>query len=176
MYSITQFDPNKPFAADEFRETPQEAIDFAIASSMGHQASICSDARNWADFRDGNLIRRREWDDFYTSEPSEEYEALRVVLDKYPVVKSAKGRLPYQVGSGRTTKRIVWHCMPPLFGDHEWVLASATDNHGSPETLLFESDAKGTWGREVSFGSRRVFDLEAALKEEGYTCSMESAT
>lgn len=172
MYSIRRYDPAKTFAPDEHRESPQEAVTLALSLSAEHAASVSSDARNWADFQGGNMIARREWEDFYDGEPSEEYKALQPVLDQYKVVKTAK-IVSVTDGSerGSTYKRVLYRCTPPLFRDHDYVLASATTNHGNPETMLFASDAAGTWGREVTFGSRRVFDPEAVLKEEGYTCS-----
>lgn len=169
MYSIRTFDPAKTFAADEQRESPQDAVELAIKLSAEHAASVSSDARNWADFQGGNMISRREWDDFYDGEPSEMYRALQPVLDQYKVVKTAK--LVRVLESTREYKRVLYRCTPPLFRTHHYVVASATTNHGNPETMLFASDAAGTWGREVTFGSRRVFDPEAVLKEEGYTCS-----
>lgn len=168
MYSIRVFNPKKPFDPDQYCEDPQAAVDLAISLSAEHPVGICSDARNWGMFQEGHLVSRSVWEDFYEGETSPEYEALTTVLDRYPVVRTAKVLCVTDQGA---VKKVVYRCVPPLYDEYEFVLASASVLPGRPETLLFGSNVDGARGQEIVLAGRPVFDTEAALREQGYTCS-----
>lgn len=171
MFVIRSHDPQRPFAPDEYVTAPEAAVKRALElSALGDfPISVATDARDWATFQEGHLIQRRDWDDFYTGEPSSEYLALAVVLDGHVIVKRAKVVQTWEgVAAGGPWKQVLYRCIPQLADKYEYVMVSAVTNYGKPETLFFEANKAGSIGREIPMRSRRLFDTEIELVEDDY--------